>query len=278
LRLKQMRQRLNEERDERMAAAVAYFEGIGIGCHTRYAVGLASHQIVSHLKEDPSAMLIMGKRGTRQDDRLALGTTVKRLLRHVNVPTLVVPPQKGLAAQIARRELPNIWRIISPTAMHNGCLMALDATSELASNLGASIEHVHVVKLPLPFTMRPNDWPTIVTHAARLEVERLYEHQLATHIGKERQKRCQLAVLFGLSAAIALQNHVQTAKADLMAIPTHCGRRAQLVRLGSTAEAIIRHAEVPVLVYPRQYLLSHSKQQAVGTGAERPIAERPVAE
>lgn len=140
--------------------------------------------------------------------------------------------------------------ILLTTDLSTEAARAYAPTVDLARRLGGRILFVHIVEVtaiaphgaPLAPVQIPPDTTRAITVARdQLEVE---AKKLGADVPVE---------LVCEAAASAVDHIVRLAKerhAQLIAISTHGRRGLRRLMLGSVAEAIVRHATVPVLTFP----------------------------
>lgn len=261
-RLKEILADLFQKRREQLELIRNRFEDENIPTTVKVVVGRASKRIVEHTRSHDVDIVIMGKRGTRHQ-RFNLGGTTRRVFRRVRVPTLVVP--RGGETESESAEPFSGRRIISATAFSAACMMALDASLELAEALEARVDYVHVIKLPVPFTIAPTEWSEIVPAETRDELEHRFAKDLADQIGKQRADRCTPYTTIGVSVSESLRDLALETRADLIAIPSHSRGNDHPPRFGSTTESIVKRSVVPVLVFPVRYL-----EQRLGLAPQEP--------
>ena len=146
----------------------------------------------------------------------------------------------------------NFNHILLTTDLSDESMRAFPPVGELAGRAGAKVTLLHVVDdVPVPPAGAPLAPPL---HAPDLEAtaakakERLEEARgtlgddLETHID----------VRISTDPARAIAEAAEEHGCDLIAISTHGRTGFRRLVLGSVAEGVVRHAHVPVLVFPRQ--------------------------
>lgn len=100
-------------------------------------------ELLAFCQKDDVSLLVIGKTGASALERILLGSTAERLLRHADVPVLLVRPDKE----------PGFQKILVPVDFSELSQMALKEAFALAIYEGASLEVLHIVEfgtLPLP--------------------------------------------------------------------------------------------------------------------------------
>jgi nucleotide-binding universal stress UspA family protein len=249
VRLKQLLRDLSQQRQDRLDQDRDRLEKMGLQATVQAVVGRASDSILDHVETQGADLVVIGRRGTRKVERSGLGSTTRRVLRRARVPTLVVPRVK----QIDDEPFTN-RRIISATTFSAACIMALDATLELAEALESHVDCVHVIRLPVPFSITPAEWPELISGETMKELEHLHLKDLSEQIGDERAGRCTPYTTLGVSVSESLRDLALETGVDLITLPSHSSARSQPSWFGSTAERVVKLAPVPVLVFPVRYL------------------------
>jgi nucleotide-binding universal stress UspA family protein len=128
---------------------------------------------------------------------------------------------------------------------------AFAPAAELARRLGARIALLHVVEVaaiaphgaPLAPVQTPPDLPTQLNEA---------ERRLAKSAGKFAKGVPVTSVALSSTDPVrTITEYAANEGAAFIALSTHGRRGLRRLILGSTAEAIVRHATVPVICYPR---------------------------
>lgn len=154
-------------------------------------------------------------------------------------------------------------RIVVPVDGSPFSEQALPAALPLARRAGATVElvRVHTPLWPDPISWMPyapemiEGWESEAT-----EAEERYLRELAERIAGETGLRPAWTLLCG-NVVVAIEDLVRRSGADLVALTTH--GRGGLARawLGSVADGLLRHLEVPML-------LVHAGEAAVAPGTE----------
>jgi len=193
-------------------------------------------------------LVVIGTRGRTGLERVLLGSTAERVVRHASCPVLTVPPRgrvKGprrSAASLA----PAINRIMVPVDFSEQSRAAVAYAAGLARLMAARLALVHV-------------YPLLPAQPTRFRVQM---RQCVAEIGLEARHRLEkLASPFHDGAEVELflrqgtpyREILDVARAwrsDLIVLPTRGLTGAKHFFLGSTAEAVVRSAPCPVLTLP----------------------------
>jgi nucleotide-binding universal stress UspA family protein len=138
-----------------------------------------------------------------------------------------------------------IRRIVVPVDFSDHSARAVDMAEELAKQLDASIELIHVIEMPA-ISMAPYDIGIPSTFFAEL---RESAQQKLTELEQQVSGR-GLTVSARLGeppAAVAIEELVKELDADLVVMGTRGNTGLKHILLGSVAERVLRHVPCPVL-------------------------------
>lgn len=142
-------------------------------------------------------------------------------------------------------------KVLLTTDLSQESLRPFAQVARLAEQLGLEVTLLHVVEdLPTasPFESVPPALalPDVQGHLAQARA-RLAE--LRRELGPELVVHTDAVAATGVAQAIA--DYARENGFDLVAISSHGRSGFRRLLLGSVAEAVLRHAHVPVLVFPR---------------------------
>src|SRR5688500_12603148 len=119
---------------------------------------------------------------------------------------------------------------------------------ELARKLGSKLALVAVLE-DIPF--EPTGGGLMAVYPDRAQVRKDWEQQLAKLADELGRDVCsEVRVLEGGDVARTLVDFAKKRNAQFLAMATHGRTGLRRMLLGSTAEAVLRHAHVPVIVFP----------------------------
>ncbi|MSR63113.1 MAG: universal stress protein [Planctomycetes bacterium] len=142
-------------------------------------------------------------------------------------------------------------KILVPTDLSPEGERALVPIAEFARSAQAAVVLLHVIENPgLPpgaeGTLRANYLPGTTQEIERTQA--VLESRRASLRGLE----ATLEVLVAPSVPHAIADYAAQKGCDLIALSSHGRTGFRRLVLGSVAEAVLRRARVPVLVFPRQ--------------------------
>ena len=118
----------------------------------------------------------------------------------------------------------------------------------LATRLGLRVRLVAVLE-DLPF--EPTGGGLMATYPDRTQVKKDWEKALAALADEFGRDLCEEAlVLDGADVPRTIVEYAASTKADYLAMATHGRSGLRRLLLGSVAERVLRHAHVPVVLYP----------------------------
>ncbi len=176
-----------------------------------------------------------------------LGSTTKRVVRHADVPVLVVDPD-------GHAEAPNVAdcrRVIYPTDFSDLAAIGLPVAGALASRLDADLVVTHVLPVVSPLPRLGHHAPS--PELLELDLRQRATARLAELAARAGGPRSETLLLEGMNIAAALAGAADE-ETDLLVIPSHGRGVADAILLGSTAERLLRVTTRPVLILRRAYL------------------------
>lgn len=138
--------------------------------------------------------------------------------------------------------------IVLTTDLSDESKRAFAPVRALAARLGLSVTLLSVLE-DLPF--EPTAGGLMAVYPDRTQVKRDWETAMqaaADAFGRDVCKQAVVVEAADVPRAIVEYAHAQ--KADYIAMATHGRSGLRRLLLGSVAEQVVRHAHVPVLLYP----------------------------
>jgi nucleotide-binding universal stress UspA family protein len=234
------------------------------------AVGPALAGYVRELGIDLMVMATHGRGGLR---RTWLGSVADHLIRHLEVPVLLVRSPEGQPAP-ARAAGPG--QIMVPLDGSPLAEEALDAAARIARLRDAELTLVQVVR------------PVLLSADPALPLPSAYDEELTTMWRSQAQDyldgvierlqgqglRASGAAVMGWSATDSILDLARPERVGMIVIATHGRGGLRRLALGSVADKVVRGADVPVLVYRpsgrgRKKARPTPKPRSRGKGAAR---------
>lgn len=138
--------------------------------------------------------------------------------------------------------------IVLTTDLSDESKRAFAPVRALAARLGQSVTLLSVIE-DLPF--EPTAGGLMAVYPDRTQVKRDWETAMqaaADAFGRDLCKQAVVVEAADVPRAIVEYAHAQ--KADFIAMATHGRSGLRRLLLGSVAEQVVRHAHVPLLLYP----------------------------
>jgi nucleotide-binding universal stress UspA family protein len=191
-------------------------------------------------------LVIMATHGRGGIERLRLGSVTDYMVRHLNIPILIVHPDP----QATLPEPGPVRRILVALDLSPESDLILPPITALARTLDASLTLVHIAGMVYPAPIPP--MPMAVQPSLELqEASRLAAQQrLETLAGKlcATGLKADTLVLSGAGAADGLLDLLKGTAFDMAAMTTHGRGGLGRALFGSVADRVIRETAKPVLV------------------------------
>jgi nucleotide-binding universal stress UspA family protein len=219
---------------------------------TLVRVGRAYQDISESARGLRMDLIVIATQGRTGLKRALLGSTAERVVRHATCAVLTVRAVAGAKSPGLKSKslAPRINRILVPVDFSPRSKAAVRYAADLARTMRARLGLLHVVA-PLPLNA--------TRHRAEI---RQYDAEMKI---EARRQLAALAAIVpkGIKAEVLLEQGVPQKsivaaarewRSDLIVLPT-CGLTGvKYIVLGSTAEAVVRHAHCPVLTLGRACL------------------------
>ena len=228
-------------------ATMAEREGKG-GVAVTFAVSVRTGHpfdaITTAAREHAAELIVIATHGHTGVERVLLGSTAERVVRHAPCAVLTVPT-RATTKRTGKTPPFKLKKILVPMDFSNVSKDALPWATHLAAHFGAELVLVHIVeKFPIDYLLGRglmNEAITPLMKQAEADLE-----QMAVSLSKSTGVNVSAVV----SEGKPFEEICQTAKAlgaDLIVLTTHGYTGLKHVWLGSTAERVVRHASCPVL-------------------------------
>jgi nucleotide-binding universal stress UspA family protein len=235
---------------KRLEEEVAILSGLGLSVTVETRAGAASQELLKAIDETDIDLLVMTKHGSLAGHRLLLGSTSKRVVRHINVPLLSIAGEDAEPPE----ELPSYDCLLTATDFSVDSARGVRASLELAQVLEAKVKLLHVLRQPLQLAMLPGEPPLVIPRRSIDDVQAAQSEELARFAKEVGSGELEPITEFGTNAAETIVDVARAQDADLIAIPSHGSGGIRAVLFGSTSEHVIKHSQLPVLLLPRVYL------------------------
>jgi nucleotide-binding universal stress UspA family protein len=209
-------------------------------------VGDIKDEIAAVIREERADILVMGTHGRGLFGRWIIGSITESILRKTSIPVLTVCR--------ATRPL-ELNRILFATDLSQSAKQGFDFALELAGRLRSEMVILHAIdQSGLTY-----GGPEMAAYCSEHDLEQAKAKLAALAAeGATEKVKIETALVEGLAAEEIL-NTAEKVDADIILIAVHKKGLIERALLGTTAERVIREANVPVLSIPA----------SPGTGAEQ---------
>ena len=200
-------------------------------------------------------LIVTSTRGNTGLKHLALGSTAERVVRYSACPVLVVRPfdrqkKAGGNGKITKRAL-NFGKILVPIDFSGCSTTGVQYARALAKHFGSKLVLLHSIALQYYIAM--DEYARYNLSLVMEQAEKASRAQLSNFIEKTDWDGLKIDSSLQVGHAGqqicmgAIEHH-----ADAIVISTHGRTGFKHALLGSTAEYVVQHAAVPVVVVPSQ--------------------------
>ena len=240
-------------REQRMVWAESEFDRLGHKATMIEIPGHAWTEIDRFALEHAVDMIVVTRHGDHATG--ALGSTSQRVVHHAAVPVMVVHEPANY--QPGETEAPGLTRLLAATDFSRDSTMALTHTLSLAESLGGVAKVVHVWRNP--GSAIPNDQGMLpVTPEVVLEeLQRTHETRFMAWLAEAGVRELDHLVVPGHSPAVGLIAAAIEYQASAICVPTHGHSAIERMLVGSTVDRLVTLSPLPVLVYPRGWLVKN---------------------
>jgi nucleotide-binding universal stress UspA family protein len=203
--------------------------------------------LAQYAREMAIDLVVMATHGRGGIRRAWLGSVADHLIRHLEVPVLLVRPTEGAAPQ----GRPGAGRILVPLDGSPLAEEALDAAAALARIWDTEVTLLQVVPpvLPTPDLALPvpSAYDEDLTAMCRTQAQD-YLDDVVERLHVQGLHATGVAVV-GWSAIDSILDMARPEQVALVVLATHGRGGLRRLALGSVADKLVRGADVPVLVY-----------------------------
>ena len=236
----------------------------GLDVHTRAREGWVAESILEIADEERASLIVLATHGRRGIARFFLGSVAEGLVHDARIPLFIVP------ADAARRHAPRLRRLLVPLDGSALSERALEYAADLAGRRPIVVLRAvspDDVEADIPNTL-------LVEHEEYRRAEQSARDYVAG-IAKRLEAQghpAEVTTARGRPAQeIAIAAHA--ADVDLIVMTTHGRTGAERLRLGSVADEVVRHGEMPVLLVSGRALAARS---ASGAGIAAIVRRNPL--
>ena len=209
--------------------------------------GPAGTAIVAEASRIGADLIVMAAHGRGAIGRLWLGSVTDYVIRHAEVPVLVVRPADGRAPA---PESPAMRRFLVPLDLSADSEQVLETVAELAVLFQSEVTLLHVVEPFFDLVDPAAPYPLAVDQ--RLTQSRVDDANRRLARAAEMLRDAGIVVetqiLESATAAGGILEALERNEADVVAMTTHGAGGLRRMLLGSVADKVIRGSRKPTLV------------------------------
>lgn len=203
------------------------------------ARGPAFVEIVRHARRRGAELIVLGRHGRRRFRDLVIGSTAQRVVRHSDVPVLLVN----------REPAGSYRRPLLATDLERGSRRVAEFAARLIDRTAATLSVVHAYEIPFEGWLSPGDvraeWVSDYGQSFRGHAAKRLNRFVAS-LGEAGLRR-RAAVRRGDARSVVL-DEAERRRADLVILGTHGRSGVARTLLGSVAETVVAEARCDVLV------------------------------
>jgi nucleotide-binding universal stress UspA family protein len=210
--------------------------------------GTPADRLVEYARRKPVDLIAMSTHGRGPLSRAWMGSVADRVVRHVDVPVMLIRAEDEAAPDFKRPY--EFKRILVALDGSPRAEKSLEWATRIASASGGVLTLLQAVEPPLPFSSpylphAVEDAQIALDHGREASARYLEE----TKARLERQGlRIEMETLLGAHAAPGILQYAEEHPVDLIALATHGRGGLPRLVLGSVADKVLRGASVPILV------------------------------
>lgn len=191
--------------------------------------GLPYKQILENAKKKEYGIIVLGR--GRFGGESILGATAKKVLRHTNIPVLVI----GRKASKSRK----IKKILVPANIYTGMKKDLSYAQGIAGKFNSSIYLLNVVECG-----RHNYPAEIIQEMKGSAYNTLSTNIMELNTDVELEPRVRVAP----SSWMGITEFIEKENIDLTVMMSYKGSKIRSEHFGSVAEKVVEHSMCPVMV------------------------------
>jgi nucleotide-binding universal stress UspA family protein len=202
--------------------------------------------IVKTADELEGDLILMGTQGREGLERLLVGSVAERVARQANQPVMLL---RWTGAATMKSTFDSI---LIPVDGSDASRAALWTADELGKQLGASLHFLHIIPdIPLPMgdgmgfgtlTYNPEPWAEALEHQGRDIIQNAKDSTTLKSV------EATMVPMSGARMAQTILKFANQHHSSLIVLGTHGRSGFDRLLLGSVAEGVMHHADVPVML------------------------------
>ncbi len=245
---------------EEIGAHITELSGVPTSC--TIIDGSPADRLTEYAQHKQIDLIAMSTHGRGPVSRAWMGSVADRVIRHVDVPVLLIRAEEESAVDLAQEA--EFKRILVALDGSSRAEKSLKLATQIAKVTGATLILLQAVEPPVPYSSPYLPHAMQDTQAA-LEEGRKASVKYLDEVkdGLERQGiDVETETLLGVRPAPAILRYAEEHAVDLIAVATHGRGGLPRLVLGSVADKVLRAATVPVLVVRPATLKNFAKETA----------------
>jgi nucleotide-binding universal stress UspA family protein len=208
-------------------------------------LGAVDGELLGIVRDENIDLVVMGSRGRTRLRRFFMGSVTEHLIRQLDVPVLTVS-HLNAEHDIAAGAAPTLSRVLFATDLGPGAKDGLAASAQLAKHFGATLTVAHVVhRTPFGEATPAVTGEFLFSEDAAAIAREMYE-LTAPYL---KELKIHTAILRG-EPSDAILHFADQNDIDLVVLNLERKSTVERVLMGTTAEKVVRLAQMPVLSIP----------------------------
>jgi len=214
----------------------------GVDCEIVRLRGWASREIIEFAQAEGMDLVVISALGGEGFKTLLMGSTSANVLRGTESPLLFV------GANCTPHEDFAVKSVLFPTDFSENSLRGAKYAARFCQAVGASLEILHVMKIPSAIPAMPGEAPLVMPPGLLKRMDDRFEEMVAGLTGIIPEERLSCEVASGDDEAEKICAIGVAKKMDLIIIPRRGHGVLTDLMFGRVAENVARLASVPTLV------------------------------
>lgn len=202
----------------------------GLRVSTEVRTGDVPEQILESAREGDTRFVVITTRGRGGFTGVGLGSVADKLVRTLPQPVLVVPPEAGAAA--------GLERLLVPVQGTRESEVALGPARDLARSAGGLLHLLRVIEPDGEWAVRDEEYDAYMDHLA----------ERATRYLERLGEPGDVKVVLHGRPEVLIPEYARGNACQLIVMATHGWSGPIRLELGSTADAVVRSGQIPVLL------------------------------
>jgi nucleotide-binding universal stress UspA family protein len=210
--------------------------------------GSPADRLIEYAQRTQVEMIVMSTHGRGPVSRAWMGSVADRVVRHVDVPVILIRAEKDVDVDLKREYA--FERILVALDGSARAEKSLELTTRIARVTKATVTLLQAVEPPVPFSSPYLPHAVEDTQAALedgREASLTYLNEVKARL-EGQGVRVETETLLGAHPAPGILRYAEENPVDLIAVATHGRGGLPRLVLGSVADKVLRAATVPILV------------------------------